>query len=56
MYEKELNIYQSIKNIKKYCEANCNHGECKTCIFYSPFCRKFICDPFYCIYKILERG
>lgn len=37
MYENELHIYQSIKNIKKYCEANCNHGECKTCIFYSPF-------------------
>lgn len=36
MNESKFNIVESIKNIKQYCESNCNHGECKTCIFYSP--------------------
>lgn len=36
MYESKFDIYKSVQNIKEYCEANCNHGECKTCIFYSP--------------------
>lgn len=43
MKETEFNIIDSLNNIKKYCEANCNHGECKTCIFYSP--RRYNC-PF----------
>lgn len=36
MYEDKFKILESIKNISEYCKANCNHGECKACIFYSP--------------------
>lgn len=36
MYEEKFKILESVNNIVNYCKSNCNKGECKTCIFYSP--------------------